>query len=74
LNLGTINLLEIPNEFTRYISKKEERKGRKESKRKLKKLKEGINIDTSNRNYKMRLNKKKGEFAFYVDFEDFQNN
>ena len=74
LNLGIIKLVEIPIVFTRYISKKAERKGRKEEKRKLKKLKEGIIIDSSNQNYKMRLKKNKGEFAFYIDFEDFQNN
>jgi hypothetical protein len=74
LNLGIIKLIEIPIVFTRYISKKAERKGRKEEKRKLKKLKEGIIIDSSNQNYKMRLKKNKGEFAFYIDFEDFQNN
>ena len=74
LNLGLIKLVEIPIVFTRYISKKAERKGRKEEKRKLKKLKEGIIIDSSNRNYKMRLKKNKGEFAFYIDFKDFQNN
>ena len=59
LNLGLIKLVEIPIVFTRYISKKAERKGRKEEKRKLKKLKEGIIIDSSNRNYKMRLKKNK---------------
>lgn len=74
LNLGIVQLLEIPLVFTHYASKKAERKGRKEEKRKFKKLKEGINIDLNNRNYKMRLKKYKGKFAFYIDFNDFQNN
>ncbi|MFL0169490.1 hypothetical protein [Tenacibaculum maritimum] len=74
LNLGIIKLVEIPIVFTRYVSKKAERKGRKEEKRKLKTLKEGIIISSSNRNYKMRLKKRKGEFGFYIDFKDFQNN
>jgi len=74
LNLGIIKLVEIPIVFTRYISKKAERKGRKEEKRKLKTLKEGIIINSSNRNYKMRLKKRKGEFDFHIDFKDFQNN
>ncbi len=73
LNLGIIKLVEIPIVFTRYVSKKAERKWRKEEKGKLKKLKEGIIIDSSNRNYKMRLKKNKGEFAFYIDFKDFEN-
>jgi hypothetical protein len=74
LNLGTIQLVEIPLAFTRYASKKAERKGRKEEKSKLKKLQEGIIIDLNNRNYKMKLKKSKGKFAFYIDFKDFQNN
>lgn len=74
LNLGTIQLVEIPLVFTRYASKKEERKGRKEEKRKLKKFQEGIIIDLNNRSYQMKLKKSKGKFAFYVDFKDFQKN
>lgn len=74
LNLGTIQLVEIPLVFTRYASKKEERKGRKEEKRKLKKFQEGIIIDLNNRSYQMKLEKSKGKFAFYVDFKDFQKN
>ena len=42
LNLGTIKLFEIQIEFTRYISKKAEREGRKEDRRKLKKLKNSM--------------------------------
>src|SRR5690606_1595904 len=74
LNLGIVPLLEIPLVFTRYVSKKAERKGRKVEKMKFKKLKEGIDIDLNNRTYKMRLKKYKGKFAFFIDFKDFRNN
>ncbi|MDG1315419.1 MAG: hypothetical protein P8P29_07855 [Flavobacteriaceae bacterium] len=74
LNIGQIQLIEIPIVFIRYISKKAEREGRREEKKKFKKLKEGIIVHSNNRTYKMRLKKNKGEFTFYIDFKDFINN
>ncbi|PQJ21252.1 hypothetical protein [Tenacibaculum sp. SG-28] len=72
LNLETIRLIEIPITFTRYFSKKAEREGRKEEKRKFKRLEEGIIINSNNRNYKMKLKKYNDKFAFYIDYKDFQ--
>jgi len=73
LDIGTIELYEIPFSFTHYASKKAEREDKKESKSQLKKLKNGIINNFSGKNYKMILKKKGGKYAFYIDFKDLLN-
>ena len=73
LDLNEIKIYAIPNTFTRYATKEAERKDRKESRQKFRKLKKGIIIKSGKRNYLMRLKKRNGEYAFYIDFKDFQN-
>ena len=73
LELNEIKIYAIQNTFTRYATKEAERQDRKESRKKFRKLKRGITIITDKRNYQMRLKKKNGEYAFHIDFNDFQN-
>ncbi|NCP58766.1 MAG: hypothetical protein GW839_00485 [Flavobacteriales bacterium] len=72
LDLGTLQLIEIPFSFTRYVSKKAEREDKKQSKHQLKKWREGIIINSDDRNYVMRLKKKSGEYSFYIDYKEFK--
>ena len=73
LDLNKIKIYAIPTTFTRYATKEAERKDRIESRQNFRKLKKGILINSGNRKYLMRLKKKNGEYAFYIDFNDFRN-
>ena len=73
LELNEIKIYAVQNSFTRYATKEAERQDRKESRQKFRKLKKGIIIKSGKRNYLMRLKKRNGEYAFHIDFNDFQN-
>jgi len=73
LNLGQIKLIEAPISFTHFASKKAERIENKKDKLKLLKLKKGVIISDGKVKYRMKLKKKKGKYAFYIDYKDFKN-
>ena len=73
LDLNEIKIYAIPNTFTRYATKEAERKDRKETRQKFRELKKGVTIKSGKRTYIMRLKKRNGEYAFYIDYNDFKN-
>lgn len=73
LNLGEIKLIEVPMPLTHFSSKKAERIEKKKEKLEVLKLKKGIIISDGKVMYRTKLKKRKGEYAFYIDYKDFKN-